>query len=248
MLARSKKFKRLECMKTDFAFATITQFRRLRNKFINESLKQWMLKDGIKVSRFRLLPFEVKRGRSGQRNTSLVKYVRGYERSSICPLSTVLPSSRLQTLRPSPPGRAAERSPFLSSVQFKENACRSHAPIHSYGFASLVDTRYSCVWPVREFSRFLYMWCVLSHDTDCIPENCFAFPLTRESLSLRRLFCYDPANVSFDLNVRERVWINVFANLSTLLMIDIDQMYIEKPTYDCIRVGINWFQIKLFHL
>lgn len=143
--------------------------------------KGWHEKAGI--SRFRLLPFGVKRGRSGQRNTSLVKYVRGYERSSICPLSTIFPSSRLQALRPSPSGRAAGRSLFLSSsVQFKENACRSHAPIHSYGFASLVDTRYSCVWPIREFSRFLQMWRVLSHDTDCISENCSAFPLTRESL------------------------------------------------------------------
>lgn len=33
------------------------------------------------------------------------------------------------------PGCAAGRSPFLSSVQFKENACHSHVPIHSYGFA-----------------------------------------------------------------------------------------------------------------
>lgn len=32
--------------------------------------------------------------------------------------------------------RNGTRSPFLSSVQFKENACRRHVLIHSYGFAS----------------------------------------------------------------------------------------------------------------
>lgn len=42
----------------------------------------------------------------------------------------------LQTLRPLPPGCAAGRSLFLSSVQFKENACHDHVPIHSYEFAS----------------------------------------------------------------------------------------------------------------
>lgn len=146
------------------------------------NVKGWHEKAGI--CRFRLLPFGVKRGRSGQRNTSLVKYVRGYERSSICPLSTVLPSSLLQhALRPSPSSRAAGRSPFLSSVQFKENACRGHAPIHSYGFASLVDTRYSCVWPVREpfYAPVSFKCAVLSHDTDW-----FMFP--SRSPSLRR--CY----------------------------------------------------------
>lgn len=95
------------------------------------------------------------------------------------------------TLRP-PPGRAAGRSPFLSSVQFKENACRGHAPIHSYGFASPVDTRYSCVRVtcprVLRYSDFSKCG-VLSHDADWIPGNCSTFPSTR-SPSSRILFCY----------------------------------------------------------
>jgi len=54
-----------------------------------------------------------KRGTSGQRVTSLLKYVRGYERSSICPLSTTpaftfsIPPPRRRTADPS---SIAERS------------------------------------------------------------------------------------------------------------------------------------------
>jgi len=119
------------------------------------------------------------RSETGQiRSTEYVPgEIRSRIRSSICPLSTVLPSNRLQVLRPSLPGRAAGRSPFLNSVQFKENACRDHAPIHSYGFASLVDTRYPCVWPRVLRSYFLQMW----HNTDSISGKCSVFPLTKSS-------------------------------------------------------------------
>ena len=83
---------------------------------------------------------------------------------------------RSQALHPSPSGRAAGRSPFLSLVQFKENACRGHAPIHSYRFASLVDTQYLSA-SLCEFVSSKYG--ILSYDTDCIPENCSTFPSMR---------------------------------------------------------------------
>lgn len=162
------------CVHGSSAIPTITEqiYQRISETM---NAKGWHEKAGI--SQFRLLLFGVKRSRSDQQNTFLVKYARGYERSSICPLSTVLPSNRLQVLRPSLSGRAAGRSPFLNSVQFKENACRDHAPIHSYGFTSLVDTRYPCVWPRVLRSYFLQMW----HDTDSISGKCSVFPLTKSS-------------------------------------------------------------------
>lgn len=180
MSVMSKKLSSKNGTEMDFMFTTVAQFRWLRNKFTSGSVKQWMLKDGMKRweypgSGYCLSKWSEASPINGIR--SLVKYVRGYERSSICPLSTVLPSNRLQVLRPSLPGRAAGRSPFLNSVQFKENTCRGHAPIHSYGFAPLVDTRYPCVWPRVLRSHFLQMW----HDTDCISGKCSVFLLTKSS-------------------------------------------------------------------
>jgi len=155
----------------DSAIPTITKqiYQRISETM---NAKGWHEKAGI--SRFQLLPFRVKRGRSGQWNTSHVKYVRGYERSSICPLSTI--PSPPSFASPSPSGRAAGHSPFLSLVQFKENACRGHAPIHSYRFASLVDTQYLSA-SLCEFISSKYG--ILSYDTDCIPENCSTLPSMR---------------------------------------------------------------------
>lgn len=58
---------------------------------------------------------------------------------------------------PSPPGRAAGHSPFLSSVQFKGNACHGHVPIHSD--LPRVDTRYLCIWPVHEICISTFFKC-----------------------------------------------------------------------------------------
>lgn len=74
--------------------------------------------------------FRSKRGgRTGQWNMSEDTNGRPFVRCRL-----FYPS--LQTLRPLPSGCAAGRSLFLSSVQFKENACHDHVPIHSYEFAS----------------------------------------------------------------------------------------------------------------
>lgn len=108
-----------------------------------------MLKDGSKRPEIPALGYWLS-GQTGQLRS--VEYVPGEITSAdtngrpfvrcqpLSPVSSLLPPSLLTSVAnrspSSPSGRATGRSPFLSSVQFKENACHSHVLIHSYGFAS----------------------------------------------------------------------------------------------------------------
>lgn len=133
-----------------------------------------------------------------------VKYVRGYEWSSICLLSTILPLAA----NPSS-GRAAGRSPFLSSVQFKENACHGHVPIYSYGFAS---RRYLILvhitHPADLRFHFLQIWRLKWRLT-------FDGRYNIAHLTILWIFYYDK-HYSFYLNLikmHEKIWVNTFYEL-----------------------------------
>jgi len=149
-MSAEKKRERESTSGRGSAAATVTRFRGIcRRKAETASTEEQ--RESAEPSYW--LP-GCKRGKSGERDTSL-KYVRGYERSSICPLSTTTPC-------PTPPPHcrpfehrrpvAAGRAPFLSSVQFKEHACHERAPVHSYGFA-FVSIALSCP---RAVSRFRF--------------------------------------------------------------------------------------------
>lgn len=129
-----------------------------------------MLKDGTKRPKSPTIGFRSKRGKSGQWNTSLVKYVHEYERSSICPLSTTLASPESSTsLPPSlsflPP--LSHNGPFtLRYPAALRDACHFSARFNlrkipataTYQFIRTdlprVDARYACARSVCEFCVF----------------------------------------------------------------------------------------------
>lgn len=157
--------------------------------------------------------FRGKRSESGQWNTSLVKYVRGYERSSICPLSTTLAPPESSACLPSSlppslshngpftlryPAALRDAQPFLSSVQFKENTCQGHVPIHSYGFAfaSMLDTRVHDLF--CEFCVSAFLKCNIPTYNVCRLTHLEIALCTRSTRSLfpHELFRYGLANAA----------------------------------------------------
>lgn len=222
-----------------FALTAVMQFRRFRNKFTT-GLPETMNAEGwhekTRVSRLRLLAFGVSGVSpvSGIRpwwNTSADTNGRPFVRCRppsprqdppslfFSSLPTVPKSQR--TLRPSL-SRAAGRSPFLSSVQFKENTCHGHVPIHSYGFASRRCSIRVCTYP---FASSAFLKCNVSTcSTGCHIWK--SFPVhTRSTRSLfsHEFFRYGLANAT-RRNARAKM--HACANFSFWSKIVIDYMHI----------------------